>query len=96
MYKLKNFMIINNIEGYSYLILLFVAMPLKYIYGYAFATKVAGMIHGILFSIFVYQLLKLKDTNKLEIKELILFFILSLIPFGSYHTDKKCKKKLDE
>lgn len=89
-------MIINNIEGYSYLILLFIAMPLKYIYGYTLATKVAGMIHGILFCIFIYQLLKVSDTDKLNVKEMILFFVLSLIPFGSYYTDKQCKKKLDE
>jgi len=46
MSELKRFRLINKVEGYSYLVLLFIAMPLKYILGYAIATKVFGMVHG--------------------------------------------------
>jgi integral membrane protein len=57
MTELKKFRLINKIEGYSFLILLFIAMPLKYMAGIPLATKVVGMIHGILFFAFIYQLI---------------------------------------
>ena len=47
--NVRRFGIINTIEGYSYLILLFIAMPLKYLLGIAMAVKIAGMAHGVLF-----------------------------------------------
>ncbi|HIE35037.1 MAG TPA: DUF3817 domain-containing protein, partial [Campylobacterales bacterium] len=46
MSEFKRFRVINKIEGYSYIILLFIAMPLKYILGFAVATKIVGGLHG--------------------------------------------------
>ncbi|MDD2399716.1 MAG: DUF3817 domain-containing protein [Sulfurovum sp.] len=93
MSELMKFKLINKIEGISFLILVFIAMPLKYQLGYPMATKIAGMIHGLLFVLFVYQLAKAKQEVPLSIKETVFFFILSLIPFGSFYTDKLCKNK---
>ncbi|MBN2781886.1 MAG: DUF3817 domain-containing protein, partial [Campylobacterales bacterium] len=44
---IKKFSLINTFEGYSYILLLFVAMPLKYMAGYPLAVKIAGMLHGV-------------------------------------------------
>jgi len=93
MSELKKFRLINKIEGYSFLILLFIAMPLKYMAGYLLATKIAGMIHGILFTAFVYQLLEATREVPFSKKEALFFFVASLVPFGSFYTDKLCAKK---
>ncbi|MBD3789619.1 MAG: DUF3817 domain-containing protein [Campylobacterales bacterium] len=93
MSELKKFRLINKIEGYSFLILLFIAMPVKYMMGYPMATKITGMIHGLLFIAFVYQLLEAKRAIPFSPKETLFFFILSLIPFGSFYTEKLCKVK---
>lgn len=93
MSELKKFRIINKIEGYSFIFLLFVAMPLKYSFGFPVATKIAGIIHGILFMIFVYQLFEAMKAVPFNKKETLLYFILSLIPFGTFYTDKRCKEK---
>ena len=93
MSELKKFRLINKIEGYSFIILLFVAMPLKYAFGYPIATKVAGMIHGLLFMMFVYQLIEAMRDVPFSKKEAMYYFILSLIPFGSFYTDKLCSRK---
>lgn len=85
----KKFGYINTIEGYSYIILLFIAMPIKYILGYPVATKIAGMIHGILFIMFLIFLLQSAQKAKWSDKETIIFFIASLIPFGTFFTKKK-------
>ena len=87
--SVKNFGLINSIEGYSYLLLLFVAMPLKYLAGIAIATKVVGMIHGILFIAFCILLVQAWQDAKWSFKESLVFFIASLIPFGTFFTKKK-------
>ena len=89
--SVKKFRLMGMIEGYSYLILLFVAMPLKYLAGYPIYVKVAGMTHGVLFILFSLLLLKALDDAKWSHKESAMFFIASLIPFGTFFTDKKIK-----
>jgi integral membrane protein len=92
--ELKKFKIVNKIEGISYLILLFVAMPLKYYFGYPIATKIVGSIHGVLVIAFIYWLIEAKNEAGLTTKEAIRYFILSLIPFGSFYTDRELAGKL--
>jgi len=90
--ELIKFKIINKIEGISYLILLFIAMPLKYYFAYPLATKIVGMIHGVLFIAFVYQLWQAKKAVNFSTSQTVKYFILSLVPFGSFYTDKELQK----
>ena len=93
MSELNKFRIINKIEGYSYLILLFVAMPLKYYAGIPMATKIVGMTHGLLVFAFIYQLISASEEVPFSTKEMMTLGIASLIPFGSFYNDKLCAKK---
>ncbi|RUM70559.1 MAG: hypothetical protein DSZ07_02145 [Sulfurovum sp.] len=93
MSELKKFRLINKIEGFSYLFLLFVAMPLKHMAGFPIATKIAGMIHGVLFIGFVYQLIMATEEVPFSKKEAFIFFVASLIPFGSFYIEAQCKEK---
>ena len=93
MSELKKFRLINKIEGLSFLFLLFVAMPLKYMGGFPIATKIAGMIHGVLFLAFIYQLINATDEVPFSKKEAFIFFVASVIPFGSFYIDAQCKQK---
>ena len=88
----KIFRMINSLEGYSYLLLLFIAMPLKYILGYPIAVKIAGMFHGILFIAFIFLLIAAWQEKQWSLKENALFFIASLIPFGTFYTKPKIQK----
>ncbi len=94
MSELKKFKLINKIEGISFLILLFIAMPLKYSFGYPIATKVVGMAHGVLVFAFIYQIIEAKKEAGLTLKEIGIYSILSLIPFGSFYTDTLVAKKI--
>lgn len=93
MSELKKFRLINKIEGYSFLILLFIAMPLKYMAGIPMATKIVGMTHGLLVFAFIYQLIQATDEVKFTTKELVTIVIASLLPFGSFYNDKLCANK---
>ncbi len=85
------FRLINFIEGVSYLLLLFVAMPLKYMFDYPIATKIMGMTHGVLFVIFLILLSQAIQKYKFSAKFGIMLFVASLLPFGTTFTDKKLK-----
>lgn len=89
--NIERFRHIGNIEGYSFLILLFIAMPLKYFFDYPVATKIAGMVHGILFILFCMQLLKASEDANWSMKENAIYFVASLIPFGTFYTNNLLK-----
>ena len=93
MSELKKFLVINKVEGISFIVLLFIAMPLKYYFNYPLATRVIGSIHGVLFIIFIWQLYKAQGRIKFNFKEAGLYFILSLVPFGSFYTDRYIKNR---
>ena len=89
--SVKKLGLINTIEGYSYLLLLFVAMPLKYVYGLPMAVKFMGMAHGVLFVLFVMLLVEAWSEKRWPFYENIIFFVATLIPFGTFFTKNRIK-----
>lgn len=77
----SRFRIISIIEGLSYLILVFIAMPLKYMFDYPMAVKIVGMSHGVLFILFFVALVMAMNRYKWKFLGFQLF-VYSLIPFG--------------
>ncbi|MBN2870978.1 MAG: DUF3817 domain-containing protein, partial [Campylobacterales bacterium] len=80
--KIASLRIVGNIEGWSYLILLFVAMPLKYMAGIPMAVKIVGMAHGLLFVGFVAALVDASLKHRWGWGFFAYAFVASLIPFG--------------
>lgn len=85
MEQYKQFLITGKVEGYSYLVLLLIAMPLKRLFGLPEAVTIVGLIHGILFIAFMWQILKLLLSKDFTFKQAVLAFVLSLIPFGTFY-----------
>jgi integral membrane protein len=84
--KLINwFLVIGKIEGYSYLILLFIAMPLKYIFQIPDLIRPIGMAHGVLFVGFMILIASMLLNKTMSFKIAVLAFLLSLIPFGTFY-----------
>ncbi|KFF26494.1 DUF3817 domain-containing protein [Chryseobacterium vrystaatense] len=81
------------IEGLSYLILLFIAMPLKYFFKIPEAVKYFGWIHGVLFLIFLIALLSASIQYKWNFKRIIWYLIASVLPFIPFILDKNLKKE---
>jgi len=73
---------VSFIEGISLIVLVFIAMPLKYIWGYKIATMIFGSIHGVLWLLFLYALYIARKKNGLDNSFTIKMLILSIIPFG--------------
>ena len=79
-------------EGVSYLVLLFIAMPLKYGLDMPLAVKYVGWAHGVLFVAYIAfgGLAALKDKWSIQFSAVA--FIASLVPFGTFWLDKKLAK----
>lgn len=90
---LGRFRIISAIEGLSYLILVFIAMPIKYLGDNPMYVKIFGMAHGVLFIIFMISLFETKIKEKWDTGLMFQLFVLSLIPFGAILIEKKVKPK---
>ncbi len=71
-------------EGTSLLLLLFVAMPLKYYMGIPEAVKIIGPAHGILFLTFLVLLFSHAGKRDLSLGKTIMGFFASFIPFGTF------------
>ncbi len=93
---IKPLRILGNIEGVSYLLLLGVAMPMKYYFEMPMAVKIVGMTHGVLFVAYCVLLaLSLKRFNW-TLKFGAYLFIATLIPFGTFVTDRKLRDKVTD
>jgi len=76
-------------EGISYIVLLFIAMPLKYGLDFPIAVRIVGSIHGALFVAYMLFGLQAALEQKWVFRFWIVVFVASLIPFGTFWLDKK-------
>jgi integral membrane protein len=86
---LKIFKIIALLEGVSFIIMMLIGMPLKYIGGNDIIIKYLGMPHGLLFVTYVVFAFLLQGDMKWNTKDMAIILLGSLIPFGTFYVDKK-------
>lgn len=80
-------------EGISFLLLLGVAMPLKYLAGMPQAVLVVGSLHGFLFILYVVTLLQARSALKWPRRKLHHGLIASVLPFGPFVFDARLRKE---
>ncbi|WP_187478322.1 DUF3817 domain-containing protein [Amniculibacterium sp. G2-70] len=81
------------LEATSYLFLLFIAMPFKYILEIPELVKHFGWIHGVLAIVYVVILIIAAIQYKWSIWRVILYFTASVLPVIPFILDKKLKKE---
>lgn len=79
-------------EGWSYVLLVFVAMPLKYFADMPLAVKYTGWAHGLLFMLYIVFLIMAWVEYKWSFKKAALFGVASLLPFAPFWVDKQLKE----
>lgn len=84
--------LLGMIEGVSFLLLLFVAMPLKYMADMPMAVKYTGWAHGVLFIGFCLALLDVMTNVNWPLRRGALVFIAALLPFGPFVIDKRIRE----
>lgn len=83
-------------EGVSFLVLLIIAMPLKYFADMPMAVTVVGGLHGFLFVAFIILAYLVKEETKKDIKWLMKSGLASILPFGTFIMDKQWKREQAE
>ena len=85
------FKIISLLEGVSYILLLFIAVPIKYLQGNPEYVKLLGMPHGLLFVLYIVLAIMLKQELKWTTKTFGMVCLLSILPFGTFFVGKYLK-----
>lgn len=87
------FKIISYLEGISYLLLLGVGVPLKYLADDPSWVKELGMPHGILFLTYIILAIVIAQILKWNVKTTAIVLLASIIPLGTFYVDKKYLSK---
>ncbi|MGB0869144.1 MAG: DUF3817 domain-containing protein [Flavobacteriales bacterium] len=86
---LKILKLVGLIEGISFLVILFVTMPMKYIFSMPELNKPVGMAHGVLFIAYVILVIMVGIERKWKTSAIFWSLLASIIPLGTFYADKK-------
>lgn len=85
--------LVGVIEAISFLLLLGVAMPLKYLAGEPLGVKVVGWVHGVLFILFCFALNGARMAHDWSIGKSARVLAAALLPFGPFVIDRGLKEE---
>ena len=80
----KSFKWIAYLEGTSFLVLLGIAMPLKYMYGDPTAVRMVGWVHGLFFLLYMGALALIASEQSWPLKKTFLGMLAGVVPFGPF------------
>jgi len=81
------------LDGISYLVLLGIAMPLKYAADMPLAVRIVGSLHGGLFLLLCWFLLEALLRRRLSFGWCVIVFLCALVPFAPFFLDRKLKER---
>lgn len=96
MNRIKFLRICGISEGISLLVLVFIAMPLKYFFDMPVAVKMVGWVHGLLFIAYVISVFLAIRPMKWNLLSVLIALVASLIPFGTIILDRSWKRVQDQ
>ena len=84
------------LDGVSYLVLLGIAMPLKYLAGMPLAVRIVGSLHGFLFIALCVCLLAALVGRRLSFGWCCTVFLCALVPCAPFFLDRYLRDRRDE
>ena len=91
--SIRNLRIIGILEGISFLVLLCIAMPLKYIWSMPLAVKYVGWAHGVLFILYIPAVFLARKAMRWNFFQVLVALAASLVPLGTFFLDRQLKKQ---
>jgi integral membrane protein len=82
---------VARLEGVSYLLLVGVAMPLKYLAGVPIAVRISGAVHGVLFLAFVVALWRVTASERWPLRRAARWFVASLVPLALFVVERELR-----
>jgi integral membrane protein len=96
MTALRRLRLVALLEGASFLVLLFIAMPLKYLAGFPLAVRIVGSIHGFLFLVFLAALYRTATEREWPRQRSFTAFVSSVVPFGTFVFDRSLRREIGD
>ena len=96
MTALRHLRLVALLEGSSFVVLLFIAMPLKYLAGLPLAVRIVGTVHGALFLLFLAALYRAGSQRGWPLRRWVIAFISSVVPFGTFVFDRSLRREIAE
>jgi integral membrane protein len=94
MKALRQLRLVALLEGTSFVVLLFIAMPLKYLAGLPLAVRIVGSVHGVLFLIFLCALYRAGRERGWPLRRWLIAFVSSVVPFGTFLFDRSLRREI--
>ncbi|MEO8258846.1 MAG: DUF3817 domain-containing protein [Acidobacteriota bacterium] len=94
MKAVRQFRLVALLEGSSFLVLLFIAMPLKYLASLPLAVRIVGIVHGLLFLMFMAALYRASRKREWPLRRALLAFVSSIVPFGTFAFDRSLRREI--
>lgn len=95
--KIGRLRILGLLEGISLLVLVFIAVPMKYYLNNPALTKALGPVHGALFLLFIFNTLSVGVEQRWQFRTTTWKVVAAcFIPFGTFYIDKKILSKLKD
>jgi integral membrane protein len=96
MTALRQLRLVALLEGTSFLVLLFIAMPLKYLAALPLAVRIVGSVHGVLFLMFMAVLYRAGTARGWPLRRWLIAFGSSVVPFGTFMFDRSLRREVAE
>ena len=93
--SLNRLRLVGGLEGISYLVLLGIAMPLKYLAGLPEMVRVVGWVHGLLFVLFIAAVAQTARMIRWPLSRVLGALAASVIPFGTFVLDARLRRDLE-
>ncbi len=87
--------LVGFLEGLSFLILLGIAMPLKYAAGEPLMVRVVGLVHGVLFLAYVLAVIQAHLEYEWPLGRSFVLFVAAFLPFGPFVADRKLLRGIE-
>jgi integral membrane protein len=84
---------VGKLEAVSFLVLLGIAMPLKYLAHWPLAVKLVGWVHGMLFVWFSISLWRAKRDARLSFGQAFVILLAAFLPFGPFVIDRRLARE---
>lgn len=85
--------VVGILEGVSFLVLLGVAMPLKYLAGLPQAVRIVGSLHGVLFLLFLVVLAQAALAYRWPLTRVLGAVVAAVLPFGPFVLDARLRQE---
>jgi integral membrane protein len=91
---LRNYRVAAWVTGVGLLVLVLIAMPLKYFFGQPELVAVVGMMHGFLYMAYIVLTLLLAERCRWKPLDALLILVAGTIPFASFVAEHRVTQRV--